>query len=56
MPRKITEDCLACGLCADECPDEAIKEGDPYYVIDPDKCNDCGTCEDSCPNDAIVEV
>ena len=56
MPRKITDDCMACGICMDECQDDAISEGDPIYVIDPEKCTDCGSCQDVCPNDAIVEV
>jgi len=56
VPRKITDDCLACGICMDECPEGAISEGDPIYVIDPDKCTDCGTCQEACPNDAIIEV
>jgi len=55
MPHRITEECLACGVCADECPNEAISEGDDIYVIDPELCNDCGTCVEVCPNDAIVE-
>ena len=25
---KITDECVACGTCLDECPNEAIKEGD----------------------------
>ena len=53
MPHKITDECLACGICIDECPEEAISEGDPIYVIDPEKCTDCGTCEPECPVDAI---
>jgi ferredoxin len=56
MPRKITEDCIACGSCELECPEEAISEGDPIYVIDPEKCTDCGTCEEVCPSDAIIVV
>lgn len=56
MPRKITDDCIACGTCAAVCPEEAISEGDPIYVIDPEKCTDCGTCEAECPNDAIIAV
>jgi ferredoxin len=56
MPRKITEECLACGSCEAECPEEAISEGDPYYVIDAEKCTDCGSCQDVCPSDAIIEV
>ena len=54
MPHRITDECLACAACIDECPEEAISEGDPIYVIDPELCTDCGTCVDSCPNDAIV--
>jgi ferredoxin len=34
MAYKISEDCTACGTCIDECPVEAISEGD-IYKIDP---------------------
>lgn len=54
MAYKITESCVACGLCKDACPTEAISEGDPIYTIDPDKCVDCGACAGECPNEAIV--
>ena len=53
MAHKITDDCVSCGACAGECPQEAITEGDGKYIIDPDKCTDCGACVDSCPNAAI---
>ena len=36
MAYKITDECLACGTCVDECPNEAISEEDPIYVIDAD--------------------
>ena len=49
MAYVITDYCVSCGTCADECPNEAISEGDGKYVIDPDKCVDCGTCADECP-------
>ena len=49
MAYKISEDCIACGACAPECPVEAISEGDGVYVIYDDKCIDCGACADSCP-------
>lgn len=49
MVYKITDDCVACGACADACPLEAITEGDGKYEIDPDKCGGCGTCADACP-------
>jgi ferredoxin len=54
MAYRITEDCLACAACVDECPNDAISEGDEIYLIDPELCDDCATCVDSCPNDAIV--
>ena len=54
MAYVITEDYVACGTCAGECPVEAISEGD-IYKIDPDKCLSCGTCADACPTGAIVE-
>ena len=48
----ISDDCISCGNCAENCPTEAIYEGDGKYEIDPDKCVDCGTCADSCPVEA----
>ena len=55
MAYKITDECVSCGTCAEECPSEAILEGDDKYAIDKEKCTDCGTCVDVCPTEAIVE-
>ncbi|MBQ8408894.1 MAG: 4Fe-4S binding protein [Clostridia bacterium] len=55
MAYKITDDCIACGACAAECPVECITEGDGKYVIDADTCIGCGNCKDVCPVDAPVE-
>ena len=55
MPYRITDDCTSCGTCAEQCPVEAIKEGEDKYVIDQDTCTECGTCVDQCPVEAIVE-
>jgi NAD-dependent dihydropyrimidine dehydrogenase PreA subunit len=54
MAHVITESCSACGTCLPECPVEAIKEGDPIYMIDGDTCIDCGACVDVCPTTSIV--
>ena len=48
----ITDDCIACGSCASECPVNAISEGDGKYVINADECIDCGTCAGVCPVEA----
>lgn len=52
MAHKINDECVACGTCIEECPEEAITEGD-VYVIDAGKCSDCGSCLEVCPTDAI---
>ena len=53
MAHVISDSCVACGACISECPTEAIKEGDPIYVIDADTCVDCGACVPVCPSEAI---
>lgn len=52
MAYVINDDCVACGTCVDECPVDAISEGD-IYKIDAELCTDCGACADVCPTDAI---
>ena len=54
MAYKITDDCIACGACAGECPTSCIVEGD-IYVINADDCISCGTCAETCPVGAPVE-
>jgi ferredoxin len=41
MAYKITEKCIACGSCISECPNGAIRDGDPISVINPDRCTEC---------------
>lgn len=45
----INDECIACGVCVEECPVEAISEGEDKYVIDPELCTECGACADVCP-------
>jgi len=52
---KITDGCIVCGTCADECPSDAIEEGDEIYTVDQDGCTECGTCMEVCPSDAVIE-
>jgi ferredoxin len=58
MAYKISDDCISCGACESECPNEAISEGDTTYVIDPKKCTECvgafesSKCAEVCPVDA----
>ena len=55
MAYKITEECISCGACADQCPVSAIAEGDGKYEINADECLSCGACADACPVGAIAE-
>ncbi|GMO57201.1 MAG: 4Fe-4S binding protein [Termitinemataceae bacterium] len=56
MAYKITDECVNCGACEDECPSEAISEKEGVRVIDAAKCADCGSCVDACPSEAIKEA
>ncbi len=42
MAHVINEECIACGACEPECPEEAISEGDEIYVIDPENAPTAG--------------
>lgn len=54
MAHKITDECIMCGACEPECPENAISEGEDVYVIDPELCTDCGNCAEVCPVDCCV--
>ncbi len=60
MATMITEECINCGACAPECPNEAISEGDEIFVIDPERCTECvghfdeEQCAAVCPVDCCL--
>ncbi|MDP2953753.1 MAG: YfhL family 4Fe-4S dicluster ferredoxin [Chloroflexota bacterium] len=57
MSYKITPDCISCGACEPECPNQAIAEGESIYIVDPTKCTECvgsyvsSRCAEVCPID-----
>ncbi len=60
MATMITEECINCGVCEPECPNEAISEGEETFVIDPKLCSECvgfhetEQCAEVCPVDCCV--
>ena len=55
MAYVISDECVSCGTCVDECPVSAISEGDGKFVIDADLCVSCGSCASVCPVGAPQE-
>ena len=55
MAYKISDACVMCGACVENCPVGAISEGDGKYEIDPEKCVSCGACAENCPVGAPAE-
>jgi len=60
MATMITEDCINCGVCEPECPNDAISQGIEVFVIDPALCTECvgfhdqEQCAVVCPVDCCV--
>jgi hypothetical protein len=56
----ITNDCINCGACEPECPNNAISQGPTIFVIDPQLCTECvgfhdyEACAAVCPVDCCV--
>ena len=47
MAYVISDECVSCGACAENCPVNAISEGEGKYVIDADTCISCGACAEN---------
>jgi ferredoxin len=60
MATHITQDCINCGACEPECPNEAITQGAEIYVIDESRCTECvgfnakEACQAVCPVECCV--
>jgi ferredoxin len=60
MATMITEECINCGACEPECPNQAISQGEDIFVIDPALCTECvgfhdeEACAAVCPVDCCV--
>ena len=60
MATMITEECINCGACEPECPNQAISQGEDIFVIDPMLCTECvgfnekEACAAVCPVDCCI--
>ena len=54
MPKVDANLCVACGNCAEVCPQDAITIAD-VCTIDASACVECGLCIDECPSGALSE-
>ena len=43
------DECIACGVCVDDCPQGVLELQDVATVTDEDSCIACGVCEGACP-------
>ena len=47
--------CDQCGVCADNCPEDAIQYENGAFTVDGDACTGCGICVEVCPCGVMFE-
>ena len=47
--------CDQCGVCADNCPEDAIELENGILLVNPDTCTGCLVCVAVCPHDVMFE-
>ena len=52
---RITSNCIGCGTCLENCPQNAIEESTPFY-IKRENCLHCGMCAKVCPVSAVQRL
>lgn len=60
MALQITEACVNCWACVDVCPNEAIHQDLPHFLIDDQQCTEClgdhaeAQCAAICPIECAI--
>ncbi len=66
MAVKITDTCISCDACLDECPTESIVDndenptGEDIYYVNADTCTECigdndePACAEACPTEGCI--
>lgn len=51
------DECSACGICVDACPQEVLEiVNDVATVVNEEACIACGDCVEECPMGSIEEI
>jgi len=57
IPSVDVDVCTGCGVCVDECPNNALElVEDKASLLRPGKCDGCGSCSEVCPVEAITMI
>lgn len=60
MALQITQACVNCWACVDVCPNDAIYQDIPHFLVDDQKCTECmgdhaeAQCAAICPIEAAI--